>query len=110
MRGMIRHAKNERVTIQYRPAGEDQLGQAVAPWADLCPPLWAYREGLRGREYVAGDAVQAETSVRYQVSMRDDITPGMRLLWAGRVYDIKAVVPYGRDLDLMTVEGVGDGR
>ena len=109
MRGMIRHAKNERVTIQYRPAGEDQLGQAVAPWAELCS-LWAYREGVRGREYVAGDALQAETTVRYQVAMRSDITAGMRLLWAGSVFDIKAAVPYGRDLDLMTVQGVGDGR
>jgi SPP1 family predicted phage head-tail adaptor len=110
MRFMIRHAKNERVTIKYRPQGEDQLGQAVAPWVDLCPPLWAYREGMRGREYVAGDALQAETMVRYQVAMRSDITAGMRLLWGTLVYDIKAVVPYGRDLDLMTVEIVGDGR
>jgi SPP1 family predicted phage head-tail adaptor len=109
MRGMIRHAKNERITVQYRPAGEDQLGQAVAPWAELCN-VWAYREGLRGREFVAGDAVQAETTVRYQVAMRDDIQPGMRVLWGGRVYDIKSTVPFGRDLDLMTAEGVGDGR
>jgi SPP1 family predicted phage head-tail adaptor len=109
MRGMIRHARNERVTVQQRPPGEDSLGQAIAPWADLCT-VWAYREGLRGREFVAGDAAQAETTVRFQIAMRDDVTPGMRVLWKGKPHEIKAAVPTGRDLDLFTVEGVGDGR
>lgn len=109
MRGMIRHAKNERVTVQMRPAGEDSLGQSVAPWVDLCT-LWAYREGLRGREFVAGDAAQSETTVRFQVAMRADITAGMRVVWQSKPHEIKAAVPTGRDLDLFTVEGVGDGR
>lgn len=109
MRGTIRHAKSERIVVESRGSSPDALGQNLAPWAPLCT-LWAYRDARTGSEFVAGGAQQAELTVRFQVAMRPDITTGMRVRWSGKLHDIKAVVPTGRDLDLITVEGTGDGR
>lgn len=109
MRGTIRHQKNERILVQARGQSDDDHGQNVAPWATVAT-LWAYRSAVNGREYVAADALQSEVYVRFQVAMRQDITAGMRVVWKGAHHDIKAVVPTGKDLDLITTEGTGDGR
>lgn len=102
---MIRHAKTLRVSIEYQPPGEDALGQNVAPWQALCS-VWAYRYALRGREFTAGDAQQAETVIMWQVAARADVTVGMRVRWGNTLHQITAVVPNGKDMDLQTRDGV----
>jgi SPP1 family predicted phage head-tail adaptor len=110
MRGTLRHARNERITIQRRAdATQDALGQPSAAWVDLAD-VWAFRDVSRGSEATAAGMEQAALPVRWQIALRTDVLPDMRITWRGLRFDIKSAVPAGAALDLYTVQGTGDGR
>lgn len=89
---------NRRITIQRKGRTEDDAGYPIPnpqEWVDVFPfKLWASREPLRGREFFAANAEQAEISVRYKVRYRPGITTKMRIIdWKdNRTYEIKAVL------------------
>lgn len=109
MRGTLRNARNERITIQQQSSERDELNQVIGTWSDIAT-LWAYREALRGTEFIGDGSVQATHPVRWQVAPNFAITPAMRLLWRGQRFDIQNVVPAGNNTELVTVQGTGDGR
>ena len=62
---------NQRITIEQRVEGQDEVGQ---PFEDWLPYLsaWAAVYPLRGREIVAADAVASITDVRVIIRTSSD--------------------------------------
>lgn len=102
----------QRVTLQQRVAGVNALGQASTSWANMVE-VWAAVEPLRGREFFAAGQTQSEVTTRITIRYRQGVTSAMRVVWRGQPYDIREVIePNGQrqTLELMCLQGVGDGR
>lgn len=88
---------NRRILLQKKSSGgEDESGYPRDPkeaWEDVMP-LYASREPLRGREFFAAAAANAELTLRYKIRYREGITPDMRFidLNNNRICNITAVL------------------
>lgn len=101
----------QRITIQRRTPGEDAHGQSLTTWQDVAT-VWAEAIPTRGREFVAGQAIEAASvMVRFRIRHRDGITADMRVLWRGLAHALVAppVEPFGEReaLELMCASGIG---
>lgn len=98
---------NRRITIQYQNGWDvDDEGNAIPKWDDFAT-VWANIRPLRGREYFEAAAVNAETTVKMLIRYRPGITPDMRVVYNGRIYNIQAVIDVyegRRQLELMCKE------
>lgn len=86
---------NLRHLVQVQTPGntEDELGQRIdGTWATLCS-VWADIRHPSGLEQTRGDAVISRVRASIRVRLRNDITPAMRVVHAGTVYEVKAVLP-----------------
>lgn len=105
-------ALEQRITLQQRVAGTNALGQATPSWSTVAD-VWGSAEPLRGREFFAAGQTQSEVTTRFTIRYRAGVTSAMRVVWRGLNYDIVAVIePQGlkQMLELMCLQGVGDGR
>lgn len=105
---------NKRITLQKRASGEDESGYPTSPDSYIDHiSLYAARKPLRGREFFAAAAVQAENTVRFEIRYRPGITSDMRLICEGRTYNIDSVLDdvYGdrTETHLMTTEALQNG-
>jgi len=102
---------NRRITIQQLPDNVDQFNtpEPDTVWRDVAR-VWAAVEPLSGREYIILQNVSAEVTTRIKMRYRPGIKPDMRVLYAGRVYDIHAVLDIEeahKEMHLMCVERIG---
>lgn len=101
-----------RITIQQRQTGQDTFGQQLAGWVDLLT-CWAEITPLSGRELMAAQAMQAETTHEIVIRYRPGITAAMRVLYQGRIFEIKAPPidesTLHRRLTLLCAEGLTQG-
>ena len=105
-------ALRERVTLQQRTAGADELGQELTTWADVAT-VFAAVEPIRGREFFAAGQMQAAVDVRITIRHRAGVVPTMRAVHRGVPHEIVAVIDTdaAREvLELMCTQGVRDGR
>jgi len=79
---------NKRITLQ-RLKTVKVNGIATKQWEDVAT-VWASIEPLRGREYFAATAVNAEVTTRVKIRYRSGVTADMRGLYGSRVFDIKS--------------------
>lgn len=66
-----------------------------------------------GREFVAGDAKQSETTARICVRWFPGLLPTWRVLWESRYFDIQSIeldVTGRREYRLRCADGVNDGN
>jgi SPP1 family predicted phage head-tail adaptor len=84
---------NRRITIQQKQTVVDPEGIPTETWTPVCT-VWAAREPLaaRAREYFSAAAINAEMTVRYRIRYRQGITPDMRVVDEGRIYNITTVL------------------
>ena len=80
----------QRITIQERVSSTDSRGFQHVSWQDICT-VWAAAENLRGREFFAAAAVQAEHTVKFTIRYREGITPAMRIVFDGKTYNITGI-------------------
>lgn len=81
------------VNVQAFTTTQDPAtGEMIEQWATVGQE-WASIEGVSGREFLAADALQAETTFRVVMRYRADIAPAMRLEHDGDQYEIKATLP-----------------
>lgn len=80
------------ITIQQPPTGQDAWGQPLLDWTDLVD-VWADVRFPNGLETIKADASQAKVQASIRIRWRTDITAGMRVVHAGRVMNITAVLP-----------------
>jgi SPP1 family predicted phage head-tail adaptor len=89
------------VDIRERVATVDAIGQPVETWETVAS-IWADVRHQNGLEAIKGDAEVSTVKTSIRVRYRTDIDAGMRVYDSAAVYDIKAVLPHGREsLDLV---------
>lgn len=88
---------NRRVTIQHHVTGQNEIGQPVDSWENLAKTgdgkVWANIRMLNGREFLSGNAEQAQATASIRIRYREDVTAAMRVLHKDQVYEIVAVLP-----------------
>lgn len=84
-----------KVTIQAKAETVDAIGQPVNTWIDVAT-VWADIRYLSGLESIKSDADVSIAKVSIRVRYRADIKPSMRVVCDGVIYQIKAVLPYGK--------------
>jgi SPP1 family predicted phage head-tail adaptor len=81
----------QRVILQKKEITEDELKQQYETWMDTAT-VWASVEPLSGREYFAAGQVNSEISVKVTIRYRKDVTPDMRVVFGGKVYETLSVI------------------
>lgn len=88
--GRLRH----RVTLQTQTTEYDSLGRQrrdAAKWTKVTD-LWAEVRELSGRESETAKQITADASHAVTIRFRSGVTSANRLLFRGRVFEIKAVL------------------
>lgn len=80
---------DQRITLQTRVATQDAVGQTSEVWGSDVE-LWARARPLRGSEFFAAGATQAQETVVFGIRYRAGLTSAMRVLWNGAPYDLTA--------------------
>ena len=110
--GKYRH----RVTIEHRVVDRDpEDGSAVlSDWLTFLDNVPAEVLTGPGRELVAANAEQAETTARINMRWFPGLTAQMRILWDGRVFGIKSPPETDstarREWRVFCSDGLNDGR
>ena len=92
---------DQRISIQVRDLVVDQVGQPIEVWLPVAE-LWANIKHLSGAESIRGDAPLSTLRASIRIRWRAGLDAGMRVLHGATVYEIKALVPQGREwIDLV---------
>lgn len=97
--GILRH----RVTIEAKTHVTDDWGEPHEEWSALVANLPAEVRDIRGREYwhSGQPAPVGEVTIRVRIRYRGDLDRQIRVVHAGRVYAVEAVLdPDGRRTEL----------
>lgn len=100
--GQLRH----RITIQQPTETVDQYKRPTTGWADYAT-VWAAVEPLRGREFLLAQNINTELTIRVRIRYLRGVTPGMRVKYGDRIFDIQSVIDLEerhREMHLMCVE------
>jgi SPP1 family predicted phage head-tail adaptor len=81
---------DQRVIVQRHVRVPDEGGGYAESWEDEAT-VWAKVEPIGGRERVQAQQTEAPVNYRITVRRRTDISAGDRLLWLGRVLNIRFV-------------------
>lgn len=90
---------DRRVTLQRRVMAENAYGEQVEAWTDLCT-VWAEMVPLRGVERFAAQQTAASSDTKWRIRYLTGLTPVDRLVHAGRVHDVTAMMEIGRKMGL----------
>lgn len=105
--GKLRHL----VTIQQFAPVQNATGEPVKTWSDVVS-VYGRVEPLSGREFFQGQQFNSEIRAVIKVRYCTGISTRMRALYAGRIYNIEAVIntdERDRELQLVCSEGLNDG-
>ena len=83
-----------KIIIKVQPTNEDSYGGKIedtALWNDFINCFAAILP-ISGREFFIAKQVNAIVTTRIKIRYISAITPGMRVVFGGKVYDIKAVL------------------
>ena len=102
---------NRRITLQTRAPAQDSYGQESITWSDWAT-CWAHIRPMSGREILAAQAINAETTHIVTIRYRPGVNAGMRLLFGSRIFNIEAVIEPEMahvTLELQCSEGMNQG-
>lgn len=92
---------DQRINIQKLDLAVDAVGQPTDVWSPMAE-LWANIKHLSGAESIRGDAPLSTLRASIRIRWRSGLDAGMRVVHGATVYEIKALVPQGREwLDLV---------
>jgi len=108
--GKLRH----QVNIQSKSTSStpDLFGGPQEIWTDVALNVWASVEPLQGRELVAAQAVNAETTTRITMRYRSGVIAANRITHDGKFYNLQSVVDpelKHEKLIIMASEGLSEG-
>lgn len=105
-------AYNKIVALQHITGfTKDDHGGQVPTWATYAT-VWARVAPLKGRELIAAQAAQSETTTRFEMHYRADVDQKDRILYGGKYYNIMAVIDpeeAHRELQIMAGTGLNEG-
>jgi SPP1 family predicted phage head-tail adaptor len=96
--GNLRH----RVTIEKRQPGYDEAGQPVESWEPFVT-TWADVIPVRGREVISATLAATLTDVKFVMRYVEGIEAGMRVVFRGIAYTIKAALNEGTRDRMLTL-------
>ena len=102
---------NRQVALQSRSDTLDDYGQRVRTWTTVANVM-AHIEPLYGRELEAARATMQQVSHRITIRYRTHIEAQMRFVYAGRYFNINAIMDADtrhRELTVLCEEGTNDG-
>lgn len=91
---------DRRITVQRCTEAPDSFGQVIPTWSTLAV-VWAKVERNGGGEKFATDQRTSRSEAAFTIRYRAGITPKMRVLFDGEVWEIEAVDELGRRDGLM---------
>lgn len=77
----------------------------LAPEYEEYDKAWAKIEYLKGREFWAAKAVEAETTVKFKIRYRTDIAQDMKIDANGKMFDITGILPADNKKAYMFIYG-----
>jgi SPP1 family predicted phage head-tail adaptor len=92
---MMAGPMDRRATLQSPVVTRTAAGDAVTAWTDVAT-VWAGKRDVRGREFLAAAATQAELDTTIMIRWRADVRPSWRVVMDGRTYDIESAAEIGR--------------
>ncbi|ENM0054915.1 phage head closure protein [Stenotrophomonas maltophilia] len=107
--GRLRH----RVLIQQQVTTKDSDGVEQTAWVDVAT-VWASVEPLSAREFIQSGQTQSAVTARITMRYRDGLSPSMRLVHRGEIFNIAGLLPDKvSGLEYITIPvsaGVNDGQ
>lgn len=89
---MLANRLRHSITIEQPSHTQDpDTGEMLTGWAVYAQDVRAAIQPLSAREFIAAQAGQVEIDTRITIRYRD-VTPAMRVVHRGRVYNIKGVL------------------
>lgn len=82
---------DRRITIEQATKTRGSAGSERLTWSTLIE-VWAEKRDVSARELMTSGVQLSEATTAFRIRWREGITPGMRVLYDGRVYDIQAVL------------------
>lgn len=79
---------DQRIELQRLTRTADGGGGYSETWTTY-DTVWAKVEPLSGRERYHAQQTQASANYRVTIRYRDDVSPADRILWRGRVMNIR---------------------
>lgn len=106
--GEFRHV----ITLQSRVMSEDEFGGSTYSWSDFATGVRAKFLPVKGREFVAGAAVQSEVTARFYIRHIDGLNASMRVVFDGQYYPLAAppinMGGLGRVVELLVKAGASE--
>ena len=88
--GKMRH----RITLQTATATRDpDTGEQLNSWGTYLADVPAMVVPVSGKEFLSANAEQAGIEARITIRHDSGVTAAMRVVWDGKTYQIKAVMP-----------------
>lgn len=89
--GILAGRLRQRVTLRKPEAVKSPYGEVTTAWVDVAT-CWADFVPLSVREFIGQSRVESQVSARVTIRYRDDVDATMRLVYAGKTYDIAGVL------------------
>lgn len=104
---MIAGPMDRRATLQSPAITRGDAGDVITGWTTVAE-VWAGKRDVRGREFLAAGATQAEMETVITIRWREDVGAAWRVMIDGRAYDITGAAEIGRrdGLELRCVAAV----
>ena len=83
--------RNKIIVIQSRTTSTDAYGGTINVWAEYAS-VWAWVQPLKGRELIAAQAAQRETTTRFNICYIEGVTSDMRIVYDSKNYEIESVI------------------
>ncbi|MCQ4322892.1 phage head closure protein [Stutzerimonas stutzeri] len=80
------------VEIQRESSVSDGMGGWQTGWATIGIE-WAAIDSVRGDEFLQAGQLQAATTAKVTIPYRDDLSTADRIVYHGKKYDLKAILP-----------------
>jgi len=80
------------VEIQRETKVSDGMGGWQTGWATIGTE-WAAIDSVRGDEFLGAGQLQATTTAKVTIPYRDDLTTADRLVYHGKRFNLKALLP-----------------
>ena len=87
--------RRHRVVFQTPTTSLDDFGEPDKSWSTICS-AWALVQSMKGAERFSANQVMADVDYRIVTRNRpslESLGPGDRVLWKGKTFDIKTVIP-----------------
>ena len=83
------------ITIEQFTAVQDAFGQETKTWNEFAS-VWTQKADIKARERFAAQQDIAEETTRFRMRYLEGVSPKMRIVHDGKVYNITGIAELGR--------------